>query len=422
MRESLEFLGKVPAPSSFGHVHIVRLLVGDTNLTYEVARQCAQEAEVYEVTDVLARWAAMGTTHGLSGDVMWCSGAIVPENVIPIGTRYDNSGILIDNHDTVGATLITPFRDIADGVVQHAMDKVDDVKREDEPDRAGSLSGSGPSGAVQLAGRQEVAQVGVQREDEADHWPAPRSPTPLYMSEDESDHWLAPRSPTPPYMSDDDLEARHLEEALRNQHAAVQEDALVDNPALAQTLGSILFQKKTVTVNGQKLEYVASKVDSVKALKSLLGVRNNFLHVHSIPRQDEGGNPTVLSSALRDELLDEWKMSLHNTARQRHRQLRDSWKETRQHKGNLHTKGKGKDQAQDKGMQKGTFGPKKDAVRKGQTFRVGRHLQREYGVTNLALLIVFTVEVDPTVLRAAQAPQHRHAEAWEPSRGSPLTL
>ena len=95
---------------------IVRVLVGDSNISYEVARQCAAEADpVADAQNELDRWVPVSTTHALSGDVMWCYGAIAIENEITIGTSYDHSGIRNDRHDTVAATLVVPFEDIAAG-------------------------------------------------------------------------------------------------------------------------------------------------------------------------------------------------------------------------------------------------------------------------------------------------------------------
>ena len=82
----------------------------------QVARQCAAEADkVANARNKLDRWVPVTTANHLSSDVMRCHGAIAKPNEIPIGTSYDHSGIRVDNHDTVAAILVVPFKDIAAG-------------------------------------------------------------------------------------------------------------------------------------------------------------------------------------------------------------------------------------------------------------------------------------------------------------------
>ena len=111
-------------------------------------------------------------------------------------------------------------------------------------------------------------------------------------------------------------------------------------------------------------------------------------------------------------------------------QIRDSWKEEDKKckggaKGRAQGKGEASGSAQTaarKGKRKGTgasqaagakgtrgdkgkeFGPNKKAVKAGKHSRWSRHLQREYGVMNLALAIVFTgrVNADEWARRAVE--------------------
>ena len=356
VNEFLEFLGATEVPLNETHLPVVRLLVGDTNISYDVARECAAEAvDPANAQTALDRWVPVSTTNKLSGDVMWCYGAFATEMVIPVGKSYRKSGVRNDDHDTVAAKLVVPFADIAAGE---------------------------PSGAAQPAGSD------ISEEDDTE------SPS----------HWPPPRSETPPALSDDELEARQLDRELRDRHAAVQVDELNDNPAHAQTLGRILFQRKTVMHNGQKLEYVASKRESVKALRTLLSMRNRFLEKQRIPARDLNGKPTVLTTYMRTQFLQNWKARFHGQALQQRLQFRDSWKESRQRKGRPWSGGAVQPTA-GKGKQKGKKGPNKDAVQKGKHSRFSRYLQRDFGSKNIALAIVFTGDVDLHRLEAAQASQ-----------------
>ena len=191
-----------------------------------------------------------------------------------------------------------------------------------------------------------------------------------------------PSEPDP----EDEEEAKRLDEELRQEHLSLQEAATDTNPAAAQQLGKILFMGKTVTHDGQKYEYTATREESVTALLSLLRVRNAFLDKECIPHKDGDGNPTVLSEDQRTKLLTSWKESYHSSPRQIEMQIRDSWKAS----GSAQTaarkrkrKGSGASQAAGaKGTRGGKgkeFGPNKNAVKTGKHSRWSRHLQREYG-------------------------------------------
>ena len=146
VKQFLDFLGG-QALDLAADFRIVRVLVGDPNISHEVARQCASQADVVaDGQKKLDRWVPVSTAHELSGDVMWCSGAIAKQKEIPIGTSYDHSGIRRDNHDAVAATLVVPFKDIAAGE---------------------------PSGAAQPAGMPTAIEGDVQEEVEPEHWSPP---------------------------------------------------------------------------------------------------------------------------------------------------------------------------------------------------------------------------------------------------------
>ena len=221
-------------------------------------------------------------------------------------------------------------------------------------------------------------------------------------------------------MSDSECEARDLDRTLRRRYDVVQDDELVGNPTLAQALASVLFQKKTMMVNGYKLQYVASKRESVKTLRALLSIRNVFLADQLIPRHDCAGNRTVFTKQMRDLLLDSWKLSFHSDPYQIRCQDRDSWKEVQQRRGRRSrggaaqpTAGKGMQKGKagpvqptaGKGMQKGKLGRNSAAVISGKHSRWSRYMQREFGSMNLALAIIFTGDVSLEKLRTAQASQ-----------------
>ena len=165
--------------------------------------------------------------------------------------------------------------------------------------------------------------------------------------------------------------------------------------------------------NGQKLEYVASKRESVKALRTLLSMRNRFLEKQRIPARDLNGKPTVLTTYMRTQFLQNWKARLHGQALQQRLQFRDSWKESKQRKGRPWSGGAVQPTA-GKGKQKGKKGPNKDAVQKGKHSRFSRYLQRDFGTKNLALAIVFTGDLDVDRLQAAQASQPGASQPGDP--------
>ena len=88
VNEFLAFLGAIEGPDNETQRPVVRLLVGDTNISYDVARECAAEAvPPADAQKVLDRWVPVSTTNKLSGDVMWCCGAFACEMAIPIGKK-----------------------------------------------------------------------------------------------------------------------------------------------------------------------------------------------------------------------------------------------------------------------------------------------------------------------------------------------
>ena len=198
---------------------------------------------------------------------------------------------------------------------------------------------------------------------------------------------------------------------LRTTHALLQEFAEDTNPAGAVELGKILFRRKTVTRNNERFEYTATREETAAALFSLLQRRNDFLDSRRIARYDAAGNPTVLTDPQRTELLEEWKEAYHARRLQNKLQKRDSLKPLPQKEGKGKGHGKGKEAqgkeaggaAQPAGA--AGFGPNTHAMRHGKHSRWCRHLQKEYGVMNLALLIVFTGWIDLEKLDRAQERQ-----------------
>ena len=88
VNEFLAFLGAIEVPDNETQRPVVRLLVGDTNISYDVARECAAEAVApANAQTALDRWVPVSTTNKLSGDVMWCCGAFATEMVIPVGKK-----------------------------------------------------------------------------------------------------------------------------------------------------------------------------------------------------------------------------------------------------------------------------------------------------------------------------------------------
>ena len=152
------------------------------------------------------------------------------------------------------------------------------------------------------------------------------------------------------------------------------------SPAVQLELGRILFKKKTVSVGGIPLQYVASREETVSSIKKLLQRRRAFMaarNLHDDPYGAFGGASQpgrrryLFTQEDRRQLMQEWKTEFHATTDQREQQLRDSNKPLPKR----HTK---RPREQDT-PPAGQMGPNKDALRSGMHSRFSRHLQLEAG-------------------------------------------
>ena len=162
------------------------------------------------------------------------------------------------------------------------------------------------------------------------------------------------------------------------------------NPAALEKLGRILFSRRTQTVDGVQLPYPASSQETLDCVKALLRRRDAFMKAHCL--FDDGDTKYIFEDEDREAIFREWKEEYHAQPDQLELQRRDSWK--------WHL-GKERETPAD------TWGPDKQAIRRGMHSRFHLHLQRVAGTKQMAEFILFTGRVDIDALRqlARGAPQ-----------------
>ena len=312
----LNFLAELDVPT-WTHdkaLPVVRMLVGDVNLSEVQARECVQDCAppisglpIQRAGGGLDHWHISSTMAGLSGDVMFTAGAAVKTTVVPIGKTFEYKAVRKDEHDTVSASLLVPCWAVKTG---------------DAPQLAEARDAVESPAAPQLPEARDAVDS-----------PAARS----MDTGDDAEERFVPNWDRPDTTPADDSEARELDEQMREQ----QDEAWDTSPTIAEQLGRILFKKRKAELNGQRVVYTASRDETCKALTALLGIRNAFLERNHLPRHHKSGVPTRLESHMRDKILTEWKEQYHSELHQMVLQHRDSWQEKAagQHKG----RGKGKE-------------------------------------------------------------------------------
>ena len=188
----------------------------------------------------LQKWEIHSSEHGLSEDILFCSGAWIEPLLIPIGKSYAERGLRNDCHDAVGAVLKVPFTrcDSLPGTAPQAP----------EPPVISQASSSAPQAPAPSVISQATSGApsggASQPANEPEHWkPTGGASQPA----NEPEHWEptdgASQPPSPASSGADwgGSEAEELHAVLRTAEKNEDED-----PAVLEQLGRLLFLRKFV--------------------------------------------------------------------------------------------------------------------------------------------------------------------------------
>ena len=424
---------------------VARLLVGDVNMTGVEAEAAMQDTKTPKYCAAAQRtkefetWQIHTTEAGLSGDLFASMGCIVQKTDVPVGKSFAERGMRNDQHDAVGANVLVPYQTTLRGATQPvrvvltppSMDVC--AKQSSDPARLQS--------AAPAPGAGQPAMVPAPLQSAA---PAPGAGQPGMVPVELSDSASSVESVD---FGEDQTGTQQAADLHKTLKRAEQQES--DERVMVE-LGRLLFQKKTVEVNGIKMQYVASAKDTRVAIEALLQRRRDFMDAHRLHNRHH-----VFTNTERAEFMNLWKQEYHEDPHQIELQLRDSWKEPEDRKGKgkggasqpakgsaskghgkssaaLPVKGHGKSSAaqpakgkskwnksfphvggpgrQQQAEQRPGFGPNTGAVRQGKHSRFARHLQRVAGSKILAELITFTGCVDIEFLRTALGGANQPAE------------
>ena len=392
---------------------------------------------------------------------MFVLGGLAEENMVPIGASFDN-GMRNDCHDAVSAELIIPIgvwssqpavaaasahcppepkqpaeaaRPAAGGAPQPAVTAAA-AEKPREPERpaasarpaAGGAQGEIVPGTIVVAGGVMLVAadeseggaakarppagadrpaaggapqpaVAASAAENAHEGGAARPPTPSAEAEPK------PQTPSSPdWGTDVEGEVADLHAQLRHMEEA---DDIPEE--VQQELGRILFLKRTVETAGHRRHYVASKEETVNAIRKLLKRRKDFMRANGL---NDGDSHSVegrylFSDRDRQQVMAQWKEEFHELPHQVAQQMRDSFKEDPKMdkwRGRGKTKAKA---APNRNSAGADWGPNKTAVQKGKHSRFARHLQLEAGSKTMAELIIYAGRFDPDFLRRAHEHQAR---------------
>ena len=103
VREALQKL-MANAPSDSAAQPVVYVLVGDCNLSRELAEEATQALQP-EPADWKSVWHVHATTAALGGDLIFVKGANAHSFDLPVGYSHRDRGIRHDTHDAIGIEL-----------------------------------------------------------------------------------------------------------------------------------------------------------------------------------------------------------------------------------------------------------------------------------------------------------------------------
>ena len=107
--------------------------------------------------------------------------------------------------------------------------------------------------------------------------------------------------------------SRHDEAVgLDSELRALQDNWLDTNPKAAAAVGRILFKKRKVTHLGISMRETQSQNETMRALRELLSIRNQYMERKGIPDWSSNGEKTVLNEPQRMEVLSQWKEEYHS--------------------------------------------------------------------------------------------------------------
>ena len=88
---------------------VALLLVGDCNLSKEMAAQTVAALQPRGVKTACNVWKVRATSHGLQGDVAFYKGCLASSFDVGIGSSWPDSGMRNDVHDALGLMLSVPI-------------------------------------------------------------------------------------------------------------------------------------------------------------------------------------------------------------------------------------------------------------------------------------------------------------------------
>ena len=120
VKRALDFLAGLHSQEWDTKLPIGRLLVGDFNMTNDVAEAATQIAQQparcapFQRLNGLSRWQFHATENGNSGDLFAAMGCTVETMVVPIGASFKERGMRNDQRDAVAATFWIPYDVVPD--------------------------------------------------------------------------------------------------------------------------------------------------------------------------------------------------------------------------------------------------------------------------------------------------------------------
>ena len=171
---ALNFLAGLHIKQWDSDLPIARLLVGDFNMTKDVAEPATQNAlrptrcALFQRSKGLNRWQFHATGNGRRGDLFAAMGCTIDELFVPVGASFSQRGMRWDQHDAVAAAVWIPYKIVPDAEPDSSRTVSLESDRHGDASQASASSAAASStgGAVQPAS-----------DDDGATQPVPASPT-----------------------------------------------------------------------------------------------------------------------------------------------------------------------------------------------------------------------------------------------------
>ena len=383
---------------------VARILCGDVNLCQQDAmaavRGCNRPCSGLASSRRLC-WDICSTEVKLSGDILFVSGAVAEEYPIAVGDSYTHKGIRPDKHDAVAIRLSFPQSGVpdmaspGDDSAVAASSRANGSASQPAATRSASPAPSQTDGSEPDYGGDEESKAGDGRDEEREDNDDRNGTDEVPEASDSEDDTDFPQEVERP---DADAQVQNMHDRMLHAEAT---DELGTHVSFH--LSKLLYQKRTMVVDGSRRKYVASSLEVKRTLKWLLRIRREFLTKKGL------ADDHMLNNEERAELMKGWKEWFHAQTDQLKLQMADSKKPPPKGKGK--GKGKGKDKSTFKGyhmpQKRGKqlpegWGNNIPAWRAGMHSRFHRHLQISGGTKQIAEMIVFTGRYDIATLQRLQ--------------------